>query len=149
MADVSWMALALALSVCGALWTWYAWRNRGTGSALRGAALTLLPIAAWLTGTLEMFGEIAASVSDWAVGFVFSPGVWLGIALFVLSVLLFGVSTRLSGRKEPAVSPDSADSPVSAPKAKRSVAPSAGKRTPAIDDDLADIEAILRSRGIS
>src|SRR3546814_6931649 len=31
MADVSWMALALALSVCGALWTWYAWRNRGTG----------------------------------------------------------------------------------------------------------------------
>ncbi|MDT0201520.1 hypothetical protein [Nocardioides sp. AE5] len=143
MSDVSWMALALALTACGGMWTWYAYRNRGIAATVRGVALTLLPGAAWLTGTLELFGEVAGSVADWAVGFAFSPLVWVGIAMFVLSVLLFGVSTRISappggakGRK--AGTPD-AVGPAAPPK----------KGAPALDDDLADIEAILRKRGIS
>lgn len=150
MSDVSWMALALALTAGGGFWTWYAWRNRGSASAVRGAAITLLPGAAWLTGTLELSGDIAHSVSNWAVGFVFSPVVWLGIVMFAVSLVLFGVSTRMAGGT-------SATSDVPAeekqkkrkPKGGKQLRAASGKGEPAIDDDLADIEAILRKRGIS
>ena len=49
--------------------------------AIRGLAITLLPAAAWLTGTLRLFTEIADAVTDWAVHLVFSPKVWLGVIL--------------------------------------------------------------------
>ncbi len=137
------MALAVALTVCGGLWTWYAARNRGAASATRGAALTLLPGAAYLTGTLEMFGEISSSVADWATGFVFSPLVWLGIAMAGVAVVLFGVSGRLSGSGEEAPKPKPSR------KERKALPPSSQKGAPAIDDDLADIEAILKKRGIN
>ena len=66
------------LTALGAAWTWYAFRNRGAASGLRGAGLTLLPPAAFLTGTLEMFTEIGGSVVDWATSLVLSPIVWAG-----------------------------------------------------------------------
>ncbi|KQY54218.1 MULTISPECIES: hypothetical protein [unclassified Nocardioides] len=148
MSEVSWQALALALTVCGGLWTWYAARNRGAASATRGAALTLLPAAAYFTGTLEMFGEITSSVADWATGFVFSPLVWLGILLAGTSVVLFGVSGWLSARGE---SSPGEETPEVKPKRKerKALPPSSQKGAPAIDDDLADIEAILKKRGIN
>lgn len=145
MSDVSWQALALALTVCGGLWTWYAARHRGTSSAVRGAGLTLLPAAAYFTGTLEMAGEIGSAVGRWAAGFVFSPFVWLGIILFGVSVVLFGVAGRLSGRgeKDPDATP-SRKNAKSLPPASRSP-----RGEPAVDDDLADIEALLRKHGIN
>lgn len=153
MSDVSWMALALALTACGGLWTWYAWQNRGSASAVRGAAITLLPGAAWLTGTLEVGGEVAHAVSNWAVRFVFSPFVWLGLAMFVLSVLLFGVSTRMAGGASEVDDAPGDENPKKKKRKKtkgdRQLPPSSGKGEPLIDDDLADIEALLRKRGIS
>lgn len=138
------MALAIALTVCGGLWTWYAARNRGGASATRGAGLTLLPGAAYFTGTLEMFGEVAASVADWATGFVFSPLVWLGIGMAGLAVVLFGASGWLAGR-------GADDAPQDKPtrKQRKSLPPSSPKGGPVVDDDLADIEAILKKRGIN
>lgn len=140
------MALAIALTVCGGLWTWYAARNRGPGAATRGAALTLLPGAAFFTGTLEMFGEIASSVTDWATGFVFSPLVWLGIGMAGLAVVLFGASGRLASR---AGDGDAETAPKKGRKSRGELPPASGKGKPAIDDDLSDIEAILRKRGIN
>ncbi len=61
-------------------------------------AFTLLPLAALMTGTLEMFTEIGGSVADWATSLVFSPVVWLGIVLAGVSVVLFGVSGALRER---------------------------------------------------
>lgn len=143
------MALALALTACGGIWTWYAWRNRGLGPGVRGIALTLLAPAAWLTGTLEVFGEIAHSISDWAIGFVFSPLVWIGIALFALSVVLFGVSAKLPGARDKDKGRPQADRGVAGATDDRSLGRSSGRGEPAIDSDLADIEEILRNRGIS
>lgn len=143
MDDVAWGALAVALTVLGGIYTWSAYRRRGVAAGLRGAAYTLLPVAAYLTKTLQMFGEIGDAVVDWATALVFSPRVWLGIVVAGVAVVLFVVSGWLlarSGGKEPRPVPG------------KDPTKSLGSRQarPAVeDDDLADIEAILRSRGIT
>ena len=138
MDDVAWGALAVALSVLGGIWTWSAYRRRGLAAGMRGASFTLLPIAAYLTKTLEMFGEIGDAVVDWAVALVFSPRVWLGIIVAGLAVVLFVVSGWLGARR--------GDKPK---KVKRGDQPKEVGGATAVDDDLADIEAILKSRGIT
>lgn len=138
MDDVAWGALAVALTVLGGVWTWSAYQKRGFAAGMRGAAFTLLPIAAYLTGTLEMFGEIGDAVADWATALVFSPRVWLGIIVAGVAGVLFVVSGWLGARK--------GDNEV--PRQERKGLGSRPART-AEDDDLADIEAILKSRGIT
>ncbi|HEX5861399.1 MAG TPA: hypothetical protein VFY58_06125 [Nocardioides sp.] len=138
MDEVTWGALTLTLTALGAVWTWLAFRRRGLAAGLRGAAFTLLPPAAFLTGTLEMFTEIGGSVADWATHLVLSPVVWLGIVLAGLSVVLFVVSGTLRSRQ------------LSSGEARPSeLKTSDQKTTPVVDDDLAEIEAILRKRGIT
>ncbi|HEV7876229.1 MAG TPA: hypothetical protein VGP00_06115 [Nocardioides sp.] len=142
MDDVTWGALTLTLTLLGGIWTWLAFRRRGVASGLRAAGFTLLPTAAWLTHTLQLFTEILGAVGDWATSLVFNPFTWLGIMLAGVSVLLIGVSGFLSSRqlgqkaarKERRIGPGK---------------PAAADRGPAIDDDLAEIEALLRKRGIS
>lgn len=148
MDDVTWGALALTLTLLGGIWTWLAFRRRGLASGLRAAGFTLLPAAAWLTHTLELLTRVLGAVGDWATTLVFNPFTWIGIMLAGVSVLLFGVSGFLSARQlggRPARREKELG-------AGRSAAKSAGKPaagTPAIDDDLAEIEALLRKRGIS
>jgi hypothetical protein len=144
MEDATWLALTLALTVMAGTWTWFVARPKGAPALIRGAAITLLPPAAYLTGTLEAGVEIGAVLGDWATALVFSPKVWLGLVLAGVSVLLFVVSGFLRKRAV-------GDAPAEAPADKLAL-PSGkpGKPgTPAIDDDLAEIEALLRKRGIS
>jgi hypothetical protein len=149
--EVTWAALTTVLTALGAAWTWYAFRHRGMASGLRGAGLTLLAPAAFLTGTLEMFTEIGGSVADWATSLVLSPMVWAGIVLAGLSVLLLGSSAMLRNRALAAKADDGAAPPkqAAAPKDRQGLPPASGRGEPAIDDDLADIEAILKRRGIT
>jgi hypothetical protein len=146
--EVTWGALTLTLTAIGAVWTWFAFRRRGVAAGLRGAAFTLLPPAAFLTGTLEMFTEIGGSVADWATHLVFSPVVWLGIVLAGVSVVLFGVSGALRARQLGDAKPRRELAGESA-KAGGELPASGRKGEPAIDDDMAEIEAILRKRGIT
>lgn len=151
MDEAAWTALAITLTVVGGLVTVWAWRRRGAVPAMRAAALTLLVPAAYLTGTLEMFTRIVDAVGDWAFGLVLSPVVWIGAALAGTSVLLLvgaGLLDRRSGsrrvgraRRDELASPEA---PAPADKGGKG-----NKGKPAIDDDLADIEALLRKRGIS
>lgn len=150
MDEVTWTALAAVLTALGGAWTVYAFRHRGAASGLRGAGLTLLPAAAWLTGTLEMFTEIGGSVLDWATDLVFSPRVWVGVALAGLSVVLLVVSGVLRdralarGKTAPAGETGAGRRRGELPEAQ------SGGGEPAIgDDDLSEVEAILRRRGIS
>lgn len=147
MDEASWLALTAALTAIGGAWTWWAWRHRGAAAAVRGAGLTLLAPAAYLTGTLELGGEIAGSVADWALGLVLSPVVWLGIVLAGLGALLYVVGGVLAARGvgTSTTGPSSGETgPGELPPARR-----AGRGEPLIDDDLGDIEEILRRRGIS
>ncbi|MDN4175482.1 hypothetical protein QWY28_21140 [Nocardioides sp. SOB77] len=147
MDDATWAALALTLTVLGAVWTWHAFRRRGVASGLRGAGLTLLPVAAYLTDTLRMFTRIGTAVGDWVTGLVLSPSVWIGIVVAGVAAVLLVVSGVLRDRER------SRAVEGTAPAAPRDAA-RRGKGEPAIggasgDDDLADIEALLRKRGIS
>jgi len=145
--DVSWGALALSLSVLGGIYTWWALRNRGITAAVRGAGLTLLPLAAWMTGLLEVFGEIGNSLGHWLARPVFSPGGWLGMMVFFIAFVLIGganlVSRRMPTQKQSRRTRRAAADP--SPKAV--TRPS--KQDSLIDDEMAEIQAILKKRGIS
>ncbi len=144
MDDVAWGALTLSLTLLGGIWTWFAYQRRGLGAGLRGAGLTLLPLAAYLTRTLKMFGRIGDAVADWATDLVFSPRVWLGIVLVVVSGVLYVAGRTLDRRGVGAEGGRERRS-----KRVKGETPRAVERSSGEDDDLADIEAILRSRGIT
>jgi hypothetical protein len=151
MDDATWAALSLVLTLMGGGWTWYAFRNRGITAGIRGAALTLLPPAAYLTGTLEAGVRIVDVVADWGAGLVFSPSVWFGMVLLGISVTLFFLANLLGSRGKGGAEPE-AEKRADRKKKDRPAElaqPPAGRGKPVIDDDLAEIEAILKKRGIS
>src|SRR5215469_12657154 len=126
-------------------------RRRGLGTGLRWAAWSLLPLAAYLTGAIEMFWKMGAAVGDFAKGFVFSAQVWAGIAVTGLAVVLFVVSGPMRRRqgkqgKEPVgaktsggeLSPRTAPVATTAP-ARTPVKAPKGKSAAGDDDDLGDI----------
>jgi hypothetical protein len=145
--------LTAALTVAGAIWTWIAFQRRGAANGLRALGFTLLPAAAWLTGTLEMVVEIAGSVTDWATSLVFNVLTWTGVGLAGLAVVLFLVSgiirDRQLARGQKAGGAAASEPTPPAPRSRKSLPESSGTagRSP-IDDEMADIEALLKKRGI-
>jgi hypothetical protein len=167
-----WLPICGGLTGLGLVLSYLAARRRGLGSGLRGAAWSLLPIAAYLTGSIEMFWKIGVAICDWAKGFVFSPKVWSGIAVAGLAVVLFLVSGPLRSRRQvksasggkkaaTAPMPSTALAPTSTmpvagrglattpePLPQRAAKPAKGKK--ADDDGMGgDVEDILRRHGIS
>lgn len=144
----AWGALALALSTLLGIVTFFRWRRHGPAAGLNGAGWTILPVAAWLTGVLELVFDVAASVGTWAVRLVFSPVVWLGIVLTATAAVLFGASAMLRGRGRGPGHP--LRRPPGRKDASAAVGPNQAHGEAAIGDgDLDDIEAILRRHGIS
>lgn len=149
MDDVAWGALALTLTVLGGIYTWFAFRRRGLAAGLRGASFTLVPVALYLTRTLRLVTDVAGEVVDWAVHLVFSPTVWLGVVLAAISVVLFVVSGFLKARgvgSTPRTEPSAPSAPPERLPAGRSP-----RSEPVVeaDPEMAEIEALLRKRGIS
>jgi hypothetical protein len=141
--DVSWGALALSLSVVGGIYTWWALRHRGIVAAVRGAGLTLLPLAAWMTGLLQVFGDITDTLSSWLAHLVFSPKTWLGMIIGFVAIVLIGGANAIARRGKP-------DKPARTPGTKPPKAVGPTQSTdPLIDDEMAEIQAILKKRGIS
>lgn len=163
------LPLCAALTGLGLVLSYLVMRRRGLGSGLRGAAWSLLPLAAYLTGSVKMFWKIGVAIADFAKGFVFSTEVWSGIAVAGLAALLFVVSgplrrrrvkrgqdkaavgTKTQGRElAPRTAPvattasarpqNAQAAPVKAAKAKKAADD---------DDDLGDVEDILRRHGIT
>lgn len=152
MDEATWAALAATLTLLGLVWTWVSFRRRGAIGAMRAFGFTLLPVAAFLTGTLEMFTEIAGSVTDWASGLVLSPVTWAGIGMAgtgVVLIVLAGIlrdrqvarATGASGGGEVAGSPRRRDLPEASSTRKP-------RSEPVVDDEMAEIEALLKKRGI-
>jgi hypothetical protein len=147
--QVAWFPLCAGLTGFGLVLSWMAWRRRGVAAGLRGAAWSLLPLAAYLTGAVEMLWRIGTAVGDWVSGFVFSPRVWSGVIVVGLAVVLFVISGTLRARAP------SRRREVEAPRSQGQVTPSErrtvepAKRKPAApDDEFAEVEEILRRRGI-
>jgi hypothetical protein len=151
--EVAWFPLCAGLTGIGLVASWLAWRRRGVAAGMRGAAWSLMPLAAYLTGAVEMLWRIGTAVADWVAGFVFSPKVWSGVIVVGLAVLLYLISGALRRRsplrerapaRAGAVQGPASSQPV-APADRRAVEPA---RKPAPDDDFSEIEEILRRRGI-
>jgi hypothetical protein len=169
---IAWLPLCGGLTGLGLVLSYLAMRRRGIGAGLRGVAWSLLPMAAYLTGSIEMFWKMGVAVGDFARGFVFSPKVWAGIALAGLAVVLFVVSGPLRRRSvekaqdKPAAAAGSAAAgslPAArggqlatrqdrvVPTPAKAPAPAKGRKgRPADDDDdLGDVADILRRHGIT
>jgi hypothetical protein len=152
----TWQALGVLLTLVGLLLSVVVWRRRGTVAGMRAVAWSLLPAAAGLTGTLKLIWQIGDNIVSWAVHLVFSPVVWLGIVMAGVSLMLFAITAAMRARGvgsaggKPAAK--ESKQPKEALSPTRSTTParrSGGGKAPAEDDDMADIEAILRKHGIS
>lgn len=155
MDEATWAALTAVLTAAGLAWAWVAFRRRGVANGLRALGFAVLPAAAWLTGTLRMFTEIAQAVGRWAGGLALSPPVWAGISLAGLSVVLLVVSGYLRDRqlargqaRRGAVPAGGGAEELPEASSTRRARGAAGRQEPA-DPELAEIEELLRKRGIS
>ena len=102
-----------------------------------------------------MFTRIGEAVADWAAHLVFDPAVWIGIVL--AGALRRAVpASRLRARAPAPRAPRASGAGRAAPGRPPAPAPRRaagrarpGRGEPAIDDDMAEIEALLRERGIT
>lgn len=172
---VIWLVCCGGLTGLGLIVSWLVARRRGPRAGLRWAGWSLLPLAVYLTGADEMFWKIGVAIGDFARGFAFSTRVWSGIALAGLAVVLLVSSGAVRGRQKVKQGKDTAPvrtgGAVAVPGTSRgsltasSPSPAAGaatqpaataklpqRRKPAAasgDDDMSEVEEILRRRGIS
>ena len=166
---IAWLPLCAGLTGLGLVASWFAYRRRGLGSGLRGVAWSLLPLAIYLTGSIEMFWKIGTAIGNFAASFVLSPKVWSGVGVAALAAVLFVVSgpAKRRRRRKTAAEADATrpvagagpgaagqpgqEKPTGSRRARKSLEPApagAAKSGPA-DDDMREVEEILRRRGIS
>ena len=148
-----WLPLCGGLTLLGLLISWVVWRRRGVAAGLRWVAISLLPLAAYLTHAVKMLWQIGSAIGSFATSFLFSPQVWSGIALTGVAIVLFVVSGRLRGRsRKPGAGADAgggqASRPAAAPAGKALKPAKAKSKAPADDDDLGDVADILRRHNI-
>jgi hypothetical protein len=166
---IAWLPLCAGLTGIGLVASWFAMRRRGLKAGLRGAAWSLLPLAAYLTGSIEMFWKIGTAIGTFATSFVFSVKVWSGVGVAALAAALFVVSVggrrRKRARKARVAAEDQPDraapggtagGPGDVPAGKGTgrkelaTKPArAGKGALDDDDDMAGVEDILRRHGIT
>jgi len=145
-------SVCVALTAAGLAISWLRWRRKGAVSGLRAIAWSLLPLAVYLVNAVRLVHQIVSAVASFAGSFVFSPKTWAGVILLGGAVLLFlgtgGIpmirwrKSRGKGKKAAAVgAAGGAQLPAVTGKGKRAAAAPP-------DDDLSDVEEILRRRGI-
>ncbi|MGH3243933.1 MAG: hypothetical protein ACRDNL_26375 [Spirillospora sp.] len=144
MSDAAIFAISLGVTLLGLVISWGAFRRRGAGVGLRGAALSLVPLAAAMTGVTEFFVDLA-----------FSPVKWAGVAVAGLAVMLYMTSGAMMSRaagtgggKKAAEGKKDAQ-PKSAKRSGKAKGAVEGPAPGGGDSDMAEIERILRDRGIS
>jgi len=161
--QIPWFFLTGGLTAVGLIGSWFALRRRGVKAALRGVAWSLLPIAAYLVGVLQVLWRFGVAIGDFFGGLVFSPKVWLGVILAGVSLALFVVTGGLRGRarrrraraerdgeatKALAAAPPAAAS-AAATRPAASKAPARRKGSAPDEEDFGEVAAILKRHGIS
>jgi hypothetical protein len=140
MSDAAIFAISLGVTLVGLVISWGVYRRRGAGVGLRGASLSLVPLAAAMTGVTEFFVDLA-----------FSPVKWAGVALAGLTVLLYMTSGAMMSRRAGGGSKaaEGGDAPRSAGRSGREKRAVEGPAKGGGDPEMAEIERILRDHGIS
>jgi hypothetical protein len=155
----------LIVTIVGLILSAWAWKAKGPRSGMRGVAWSLLPIVMYLTGAIRLVGRLGSAIVSFAGSFVFSPKAWFGVILFFLAALLFMVSGGIpllqGGRKKDRRQKQrearklrehdaamQARSGVPAARPQADMPPPAPQPGQAPEDDLSDVQDILRRRGI-
>jgi len=176
--SIAWLPLTAGLTVLGIVLSYLAYKRSGWRAGLRGVSWSLLPIAAYLTGAIEMLWKVGAAIGQFGDSFVFSPVKWVGVGVTGLAFALFLASggrlrrkaardarrTRRGDGKNAAegapgraglAGPDPGTALTRSMPTTRTPAPATPSKqkasratAPADDDDMKDIEEILRKRGI-
>jgi cytochrome c oxidase assembly factor CtaG len=140
------------VTIIGLLLSVWAWRAKGWRSGMRGIAWSLLPVVMYLTGAIRLVGRLGSAIVVFAGNFVFSPKTWLGVILFFVAAALFlatgGIPLVQRGRKRQKRREARQRSGETAAAPSQIPAAPAESHLPQPDDDLGDVEEILRRRGI-
>lgn len=165
-ADVVTGALCMALTGLGLVIAVQTARQRRYLSATRWTAAALFPVGLYLTGLATLARRVGSAAADWATDLAFGLKAWGGVAMLALAVTLLLVSRMVADRKGDTAAPSSADlsavdrsaltgsaPPAAASRPQKQPKPAAAPRSRraargAVDDEFADIEEILRRRGI-
>jgi len=146
--DTVLLPLCVGLSLLGVIATGIAWRRGNKGRVIQGIGLALAPIALYFSGLLRLLWNAIVALGTWASKIIFSPPVWFGLSLLGLCIVLWVVGGLLARRSSAAKSKEvSTQSTANALPSKKSAA-KAGRTQPPIDEEMAEIEALLKSRGI-
>jgi hypothetical protein len=148
--DTVLLPLCVGLTLLGVIATGIAWRRGNKGRVIQGVGLALAPVALYFSGLLRLLWDGAVAVGSWASKIIFSPAVWFGLALLGFCLVLWVVggilARRFPGKKSKAAAGSTTAQSLPA-------VPGAGRKgtkqpAPPIDEELAEIEALLKSRGI-
>jgi hypothetical protein len=146
--DTVLLPLCVGLTLLGVIATGIAWRRGNKGRVIQGIGLALAPIALYFSGLFTLLWNAIVAFGTWASKIVLSPPVWFGLSLLGLCVVLWVVggliARRSAGAKSKAVSAESTANALPAKKGARK----GQKSEPPIDEEMAEIEALLKSRGI-
>lgn len=158
--QIPWALICISLSALGGLITFLVFRSRGKAAGFRALGWALLPLAIWLTGIARLLYTVVSEAVRWVTSLVFSPQVWAGAVLFILSFVLLGGAGWVRRRRRAAKikageaaeteqAPATGEKPA---KVEQKAQPKAVEKGKKGDDPLAgfeDIDAILKKRGIS
>lgn len=162
-------AICVAVSALGLVWSWRIWRKNGATRGTRAVAWSLLPLAAYLVGAVGLLGRLVNAVVRFAGAFVFSPKTWAGVIVVGLAAVLFLASgglplmnwrknrkrRKVAGRDGAAGDAQAAvPAGRQAPEDRKAVEPRRASAKATVpggsdDDDMKDIQEILRRRGIN
>src|SRR5215213_9318774 len=149
--DTVLLPLCVGLTLLGIIGTGIAWRRGNKGRVVQGVALALVPIALYLSGLLRLLWNAIVAFGTWASTLVFSPAIWFGMALLGLCVVLWVVGGFVARRSAPRTKETKAASgrsTTAAVPAKGQSGRAPARNQPEVDPELAEIEALLKSRGI-
>ena len=157
-------AICVAVTALGLVWSYRIWRKDGWSRGLRAVAWSLIPLAAYLTSAVGLIGRLVNAVVIFAGSIVFSPKTYAGVIVIVMALVLFIVSgglplakerkarKRRKAEKAAAKAQRESGQPAAHASQAKAVEPrktGAKAAVPGGDDDMSDVEEILRRRGIS
>lgn len=158
------LPICVALALVGVILTGLAWRRHNKGRVIQGLAITIAPVGLYFTGLLSLVWSGIVAVVEWAVRLTFSPFVWIGFSILAFCLVLFvvgGLVTRFvgsesaqKGAEKPSVrgrqaSPQkSVGDQKSGAQGAEAASGAQAKGGNEVDPEMAEIEALLKSRGI-